>query len=30
MKDGVVVEAEAFLDLMAYQQVVGNNEPKVK
>lgn len=27
MKDGVVVEAEAFLDLVAYQQVVDNNEP---
>ncbi|MBH0239033.1 nuclear transport factor 2 family protein [Methylobrevis albus] len=28
MDDGVVVEAEAFLDLAAYQQVVENNEPR--
>lgn len=28
MTDGVVVEAEAFLDLVAYQQVVDNNEPR--
>lgn len=28
MKDGSVVEAEAFLDLVAYQQVVDNNEPR--
>ncbi|MQY46198.1 nuclear transport factor 2 family protein [Rhizobiales bacterium RZME27] len=28
MKDGLVTEAEAFLDLMAYQQVVENNEPR--
>jgi ketosteroid isomerase-like protein len=27
MEDGQVVEAEAFLDLVAYQQVVENNEP---
>lgn len=27
MEDGQVVEAEAFLDLAAYQQVVENNEP---
>ncbi|WP_205749157.1 nuclear transport factor 2 family protein [Frigidibacter oleivorans] len=27
MADGEVVEAEAFLDLAAYQQVVENNEP---
>lgn len=26
MEDGVVVEAEAFLDLIAYQNVVENNE----
>jgi hypothetical protein len=25
MKDGLVVNAEAFLDLVAYQQVVDNN-----
>ncbi len=30
MKDGSVVEAEAFLDLVAYQQVVENNEPRVE
>jgi ketosteroid isomerase-like protein len=28
MKNGSVVEAEAFLDLVAYQQVVENNEPR--
>ncbi|MBS7542442.1 nuclear transport factor 2 family protein [Ancylobacter oerskovii] len=28
MKDGLVVEAEAFLDLVAYQRVVENNEPR--
>ncbi|WP_027998912.1 nuclear transport factor 2 family protein [Sinorhizobium arboris] len=28
MKDGAVVEAEAFLDLAAYQAVVENNEPR--
>jgi ketosteroid isomerase-like protein len=28
MKNGAVVEAEAFLDLVAYQRVVENNEPK--
>ncbi|WP_205910802.1 nuclear transport factor 2 family protein [Paroceanicella profunda] len=27
MEHGQVVEAEAFLDLVAYQQVVENNEP---
>lgn len=27
MEDGLVVEAEAFLDLVAYQEVVENNEP---
>lgn len=27
MEDGLVVEAEAFLDLEAYQEVVENNEP---
>lgn len=27
MEDGVVVEAEAFLDLVAYQEVVDHNEP---
>lgn len=30
MKDGSVVEAEAFLDLVAYQQVVENNEPRAR
>jgi ketosteroid isomerase-like protein len=30
MKDGSVVEAEAFLDLVAYQQVVENNEPRAE
>lgn len=30
MEDGQVVEAEAFLDLAAYQQVVENNEPVTK
>jgi ketosteroid isomerase-like protein len=30
MKDALVIEAEAFLDLVAYQQVVDNNEPKVE
>ncbi|KRE17518.1 ketosteroid isomerase [Bosea sp. Root381] len=28
MNDGAVVEAEAFLDLAAYQRVVDNNEPR--
>ncbi|WBV43332.1 nuclear transport factor 2 family protein [Pseudoroseomonas cervicalis] len=28
LQDGAVVEAEAFLDLMAYQQVVENNAPR--
>lgn len=28
MKDGLVTEAEAFLDLMAYQRVVDNNMPR--
>lgn len=28
MEDGSVVEAEAFLDLVAYQEVVENNEPR--
>ncbi|EFH12080.1 nuclear transport factor 2 family protein, partial [Teichococcus cervicalis] len=28
MRDGVVVEAEAFLDLVAYQQVVETNAPR--
>ncbi|GGK52684.1 hypothetical protein GCM10011322_44490 [Salinarimonas ramus] len=27
MKDGAVIEAEAFLDLVAYQEVVDNNAP---
>lgn len=30
MKDGRVIEAEAFLDLVAYQQVVENNEPRAQ
>lgn len=30
MKGGTVVEAEAFLDLVAYQQVVDNNKPRVQ
>ncbi len=30
MRDGVVVEAEAFLDLVAYQQVVENNAPRAR
>lgn len=30
MKDGLVIEAEAFLDLAAYQQVVENNEPRAQ
>jgi uncharacterized protein len=30
MKDGLVIEAEAFLDLVAYQQVVDNNEPRAE
>ena len=30
MTGGRVVEAEAFLDLIAYQQVVENNEPRVQ
>lgn len=28
MEDGRVVEAEAFLDLAAYQEVIDNNEPR--
>lgn len=28
MKDGLVIEAEAFLDLVAYQRVVENNKPR--
>jgi ketosteroid isomerase-like protein len=28
MEEGSVVEAEAFLDLVAYQEVVDNNEPR--
>lgn len=28
MEDSSVTEAEAFLDLVAYQQVVDNNEPR--
>lgn len=28
MENGLVVEAEAFLDLAAYQEVVDNNEPR--
>ena len=28
MKDGLVSEAEAFLDLAAYQAVVDYNEPR--
>ncbi|MCQ1781472.1 nuclear transport factor 2 family protein [Neorhizobium galegae] len=28
MKNGLVVNAEAFLDLVAYQQVVDNNAPR--
>ncbi len=27
MEDGLVVETEAFLDLVAYQEVIENNEP---
>jgi len=30
MKDGLVVNAEAFLDLAAYQQVVDNNAPRAQ
>lgn len=30
MTNGVVTEAEAFLDLIAYQQVVDNNAPRAK
>jgi uncharacterized protein len=30
MEGGVVVEAEAFLDLLAYQNVLENNEPRPK
>jgi ketosteroid isomerase-like protein len=30
MTDGVVTEAEAFLDLAAYQQVVDNNAPRAQ
>lgn len=30
MRDGKVVEAEAFLDLQAYQQVVDNNAPRTQ
>jgi len=28
MQDGRVTEAEAFLDLVAYQEVIDNNEPR--
>lgn len=28
LQDGLVVEAEAFLDLVAYQEVIDNNEPR--
>lgn len=28
LEDGLVVEAEAFLDLVAYQEVIDNNEPR--
>ncbi len=27
MEDGVVRSAEAFLDLVAYQEVIDSNEP---
>jgi len=30
MANGVVIEAEAFLDLVAYQPVVDNNAPRTK
>lgn len=30
MEQGSVVEAEAFLDLLAYQEVVENNEPRAQ
>jgi ketosteroid isomerase-like protein len=30
MANGVVTEAEAFLDLVAYQQVVDNNAPRAR
>jgi ketosteroid isomerase-like protein len=30
MEDGLVIEAEAFLDLVAYQEVVENNEPRTE
>ncbi len=30
MSNDVVTEAEAFLDLVAYQQVVDNNKPRAK
>jgi len=30
MKDGLVIEAEAFLDLVAYDQVVQNNESRAQ
>ena len=30
MENGSVVEAEAFLDLMAYRKVVENNEPRAQ
>ncbi|OED00744.1 nuclear transport factor 2 family protein [Rhizobium sp. YK2] len=30
MRDGLVVNAEAFLDLVAYQQVVDNNAPRAQ
>lgn len=30
MSNGVVTEAEAFLDLIAYQRVVDNNAPRAK
>ncbi len=28
MEGGSVVEAEAFLDLVAYQHVIDNNDPR--
>lgn len=30
MNAGRAVEAEAFLDLAAYQQVIENNEPRAQ
>lgn len=30
MDNGSVVEAEAFLDLLAYQRVIDNNEPRAQ